>query len=265
MLEAAIATLDPANDPAVKRPQHYTSHPSGVEIYLITQEMWCPNLANTFKYMARHTLKGNPAQDIRKAMEYVGFEIARRKQAWFALPVIHQLTYETRYAPFYLYIDGEPDEYLSRQLVRLWNADKGDGYKALNDLVELETWLGALATEIERREAEEREAREIAAIQKREDLIFSAEGFFAVMEAGGECSITVSDLYEFLKAENQTKYMWNSFQMYTRSAIYRPISHLEEKYDGGVWIWVFSDTGTYKLKRKWDDEITVKLTGANSK
>lgn len=141
-----IAVSDP-----VKHPAHYTSHPSGVEIYLITQEMWCPNLANAFKYLARHEHKENPVQDLRKALEYVLFEIGRRRKTWFWLPKVDELEYSDRYAPFYVYVAHEPDIYIKNQLVNLWNADKSEHPKQLDALHNLGKWIEALANELEKR------------------------------------------------------------------------------------------------------------------
>lgn len=61
----------------VSRPSHYTSHPSGIECIDITKHMnFC--LGNAFKYIWRAGLKSaDPVQDLRKAIQYLEFEIAR--------------------------------------------------------------------------------------------------------------------------------------------------------------------------------------------
>jgi hypothetical protein len=62
---------DPVNHPA-----HYTSHPSGVEAIQICQhENFC--IGNVLKYLLRHQKKGNPVQDLRKAIWYIECEINR--------------------------------------------------------------------------------------------------------------------------------------------------------------------------------------------
>ena len=62
---------------AVKHPEHYTSHPSGVECIEITKHMgFC--LGNAMKYIWRADLKGNAIQDLEKAKEYIDIEIAKR-------------------------------------------------------------------------------------------------------------------------------------------------------------------------------------------
>ncbi|MCF7647294.1 DUF3310 domain-containing protein [Bacillus subtilis] len=67
------------SDP-VNHPQHYTSHPSGVECITITEHMGF-NLGNALKYIWRADLKGNSLQDLEKAVWYVQREIALRKKA----------------------------------------------------------------------------------------------------------------------------------------------------------------------------------------
>lgn len=151
-----VNVSDTATD-AVNHPAHYTAHPSGVEVYKITQEMWCPNLANTFKYMARYQHKGNPVQDILKAVKYVEFEFNRRiTSSHGPLPLPHTppLKWEARFEPFYLYVAAEPDKYLAPKLVMLWNADKNDSEAAERWLADLRQWLIALATELKKRATE---------------------------------------------------------------------------------------------------------------
>lgn len=66
------------NDP-VNHPQHYTSHPSGVECITITEHMGF-NLGNALKYIWRADEKGNADQDLLKARWYIDREIAKRQQ-----------------------------------------------------------------------------------------------------------------------------------------------------------------------------------------
>lgn len=66
-----------ANDP-VNHPKHYTSHPSGVECIEVTQHMnFC--LGNALKYIWRADDKGDPVQDLEKAVWYLRREIERRR------------------------------------------------------------------------------------------------------------------------------------------------------------------------------------------
>jgi hypothetical protein len=65
------------HDP-VNHPQHYTSHPSGIEVIQITEHMnFC--LGNAVKYILRADLKGNAVQDLQKARWYIDREIQRRE------------------------------------------------------------------------------------------------------------------------------------------------------------------------------------------
>lgn len=57
-------------------PQHYKSHPSGVECITIT-EHFNFNLGNAIKYIWRAGLKGNAKTDLEKAVWYVNREIER--------------------------------------------------------------------------------------------------------------------------------------------------------------------------------------------
>jgi hypothetical protein len=60
----------------VNHPEHYNSHPSGVECIEITEHMnFC--LGNAVKYIWRASLKGNEVEDLRKARWYIDREISR--------------------------------------------------------------------------------------------------------------------------------------------------------------------------------------------
>jgi uncharacterized Zn finger protein (UPF0148 family) len=63
---------------SVKHPKHYTSHPSGIEVIEITKHMnFC--LGNAIKYILRCDEKGKPVEDLKKAIQYLEFEIERRE------------------------------------------------------------------------------------------------------------------------------------------------------------------------------------------
>lgn len=67
---------DWAADP-INHPQHYTSHPSGIECIQITEHMnFC--LGNAVKYIWRADLK-HGTEDLRKAQWYLQREISRRE------------------------------------------------------------------------------------------------------------------------------------------------------------------------------------------
>ena len=60
----------------VNHPEHYISHPSGVECIEITEYMnFC--LGNAVKYIWRARLKGKEVEDLRKARWYIDREISR--------------------------------------------------------------------------------------------------------------------------------------------------------------------------------------------
>ena len=59
----------------INHPRHYTDHPSGVECIQITEHMnFC--LGNAVKYIWRAGLKGDAAEDLKKARFYIDREIA---------------------------------------------------------------------------------------------------------------------------------------------------------------------------------------------
>ena len=62
----------------VNNPNHYTSHPSGIECIDITRHMNF-NLGNAVKYIWRADLKNNAIEDLEKAVWYLQDEIKKRK------------------------------------------------------------------------------------------------------------------------------------------------------------------------------------------
>lgn len=70
---------DPKND-VVNNPQHYTSHPSGIECIQITEHMGF-NLGNAVKYIWRADLKSNAIEDLQKARWYIDRELKKRGAA----------------------------------------------------------------------------------------------------------------------------------------------------------------------------------------
>ena len=62
----------------VNNPEHYTLNPNGIECIDVTENMnFC--LGNAVKYIWRADLKGNPIEDLKKAVWYLEREISRRK------------------------------------------------------------------------------------------------------------------------------------------------------------------------------------------
>lgn len=62
----------------VNHPPHYTNHPSGIEAIQVTRHMNF-NLGNAVKYIWRAGQKGDPIEDLRKAVFYLQDEIERLK------------------------------------------------------------------------------------------------------------------------------------------------------------------------------------------
>jgi hypothetical protein len=67
----------PAMPETVNHPDHYTSHPSGVECITVVEHMGF-NLGNAIKYVWRADSKGNALEDLAKAKWYIEREIKRR-------------------------------------------------------------------------------------------------------------------------------------------------------------------------------------------
>ena len=68
-----------SGDNVVEHPKHYTSHPSGIECIEITKHFnFC--LGSAIKYIWRADSKGNDIQDLRKAKQFIEFEIKRREE-----------------------------------------------------------------------------------------------------------------------------------------------------------------------------------------
>lgn len=66
-----------ATHDTVNHPQHYTSHPSGIECIQITEHMGF-NLGNAMKYIWRADLENDAIEDLKKARWYIDRELKRR-------------------------------------------------------------------------------------------------------------------------------------------------------------------------------------------
>ena len=65
-------------DAAVTHPAHYTDIVPGIEcIDVVRHFNFC--VGGAIKYLWRHEAKGNPIQDLRKAIQLIEFEIQRRE------------------------------------------------------------------------------------------------------------------------------------------------------------------------------------------
>lgn len=81
--QSSLTLADPERtdepDP-VSSPSHYTSHPSGVEAITITRHESFLR-GNVLKYVLRAPYKGSELQDLRKAAQYLQWEIERAEAA----------------------------------------------------------------------------------------------------------------------------------------------------------------------------------------
>jgi hypothetical protein len=75
MTELTYAEHESASN-IVNHPEHYTSHPSGVECIQVTEHMnFC--IGNAIKYLWRAGLKNDRIEDLQKAQWYINREIER--------------------------------------------------------------------------------------------------------------------------------------------------------------------------------------------
>lgn len=76
----AVRLVSESAPDMVAQPPHYTSHPSGIECIEIVRHMgYC--LGNVIKYVWRADLKADALEDLRKARQYLDFEIETREKA----------------------------------------------------------------------------------------------------------------------------------------------------------------------------------------
>src|SRR5690349_20616971 len=67
---------NPVPDDPVKHPSHYTSQVPGIECKDVIG-YFPGHVAAAMKYLWRHQSKVRPIEDLRKAIEFIGFEIER--------------------------------------------------------------------------------------------------------------------------------------------------------------------------------------------
>ena len=73
--QLGVEDYPPVPDP-VNHPDHYKSHPSGIEAIQITEhENFC--IGSVFKYLLRRKYKGKELQDLKKARWFLDREIER--------------------------------------------------------------------------------------------------------------------------------------------------------------------------------------------
>lgn len=74
-----VPAQQPMKHDPVNHPQHYTSHPSGIECIEIVRHMGF-NRGNAIKYTWRAGDKGNAIEDLEKAIWYLKDEVQRLKK-----------------------------------------------------------------------------------------------------------------------------------------------------------------------------------------
>jgi hypothetical protein len=60
----------------INKPNHYNSHPSGVQCFIITEQM-SYHLGTVVAYVWRHRLKSTPISDLKKAAWHLNKEIEK--------------------------------------------------------------------------------------------------------------------------------------------------------------------------------------------
>lgn len=71
--------MSDANKEQVDHPEHYNSHPSGVECIDVA-EHYGFSIGNAIKYLWRAGLKGDAVEDLQKARWYIDREIKKRSK-----------------------------------------------------------------------------------------------------------------------------------------------------------------------------------------
>jgi hypothetical protein len=71
-----LSQTDDEGPDVIKRPAHYTAHPSGIEIIEITKHESFLR-GNILKYIYRAPYKGHELEDLKKARQYLDWEIER--------------------------------------------------------------------------------------------------------------------------------------------------------------------------------------------
>jgi hypothetical protein len=74
-----MARTKKAHKPDPVTPSHYKAHPSGVECYEIA-ESWSFHCGCALRYLWRVDGKGDPVENLRKAVWHIEKEILRRKR-----------------------------------------------------------------------------------------------------------------------------------------------------------------------------------------
>lgn len=114
-------TVDNLELDLVNHPQHYTAHPSCVETIDITRNLQF-DLGNAWKYLMRFRYKGNPIEDLKKAVWYLNdyvknqlgkYNMSIEQSTHFAGKIFDScLTHNKITADMIEVIKSEPDFYV---------------------------------------------------------------------------------------------------------------------------------------------------------
>lgn len=108
---------------SVNHPRHYNSHPSGVELIDVAENMgFC--VGNALKYVARAGLKGDPIEDLRKSEWYLMAEIDRRQDRERPENAeARARRSQIGLAAYSRYVAAEPNPQIRRVVQLLWAAE----------------------------------------------------------------------------------------------------------------------------------------------
>lgn len=105
----------------VDHPQHYNSHPSGIEAIEIVQYMgFC--LGNAFKYVYRYQHK-NGIEDLKKAIWYL-------KHQQTVILKQHIAATHTATSDYHKILSEEPNKEIAQVLEIIWNVSFNDHKKS---------------------------------------------------------------------------------------------------------------------------------------
>ncbi len=120
----------------VNSPDHYNSHPSGIECCEIARNMEF-NTGNALKYLWRLGHKDSELQELKKVLWYINDEIAAYKKLGFFRKIIKRVAKQfspNRKRDMTVICDGMKDPYVAQSIICICAYEHSFGAKALDYL-----------------------------------------------------------------------------------------------------------------------------------
>jgi hypothetical protein len=113
-----VGTTGQVIDPrGIDHPKHYNSHPSGLEVIVLLDDMTA-NIGNVTKYILRHVLKDG-FKDAKKAVWYAERAVSNHELDTFMPWSVRGRRLQHNLQRF---IDTESDRRVQRILLQIWDA-----------------------------------------------------------------------------------------------------------------------------------------------